>query len=190
MSASARKFNRNRGKQSGAITSAIYYLKGGKQAATAWTYGGEQQTGDFERTEEHAERKAFAAAMGSDSTGAKTFCLVTDDFPCLVCISFFLHRSVKHQQHFILRCTANSAYAIYSGFADNTNKFKKDLTGDLYVTNGGIYAAGRDITVSKVPDGWTDNKHALQTATITGAASQSTSFTPPAVFADIPALPE
>jgi hypothetical protein len=189
MSASARKFNRNRGKQSGAITSAIYFLRGGKTKATSWSDGGEEQTGNHERTEEHAERKAFAKCYDNDSTGAKTFCLVTDDFPCLVCISFFLHKSVKNQLHFILRCTANSAYAADSGFADSTNKFKKDLTGDLYVTNGQIYAAGRDITVSNVPEGWSDNKHALQTAKITGAASQSTSFTPPAVFSDIPALP-
>jgi hypothetical protein len=187
MSASARKFNKKKGNQSGAITSAIYFLKGGKTAATAWTDGGEEQTGNHSRPEEHAERKAFANV--TDSTGAKTFCLVTDDFPCLMCISYFLHKSVKSQMHFILRCTANSAYAADSGFADNTNKFKKDLTGDLYVTNGQIYAAGRDITVSNVPEGWTDNAHAMQTAKISGAASQSTSFTPPAVFANIPALP-
>jgi hypothetical protein len=32
----------------------------------------------------------------------------------------------------ILRCTANNA------FAHNTEQWKKDLAGDLYVTNGGI----------------------------------------------------
>ncbi|WP_270935230.1 hypothetical protein [Falsiroseomonas oryzae] len=171
-------------------TSTAWYLPNGKGAV--WTAGDTVTTADNSKrdkgkTETHAERKAYDLVKNKAAT---VFCLVTDEFPCEYCATFFLLESKLKQRSFVLRCTANSgAYAKECGAVSTPqDNFVKTLTGDLYFSAGTLAIPRRVVTVTGIPDAFVDN--VTKPAKFSSAAEQGPgAFLPQAPFRTLPALP-